>query len=82
MRIIIVALLPFALTGCIAKTAVDIVTLPVKVASGTVDALTTSQSESDEKLGRKIRKRDECIGKEQRKAAREQREPDLARCGD
>jgi hypothetical protein len=82
MRIIIVALLPVVLTGCIAKTAVDIVTLPVKVASGTVDVLTTSQSESDQKLGRKIRKRDECIGKEQRKAAREQREPDLARCGD
>jgi hypothetical protein len=82
MRIIIVALLPAVLTGCIAKTAVDIVTLPVKVASSTVDVLTTSQSESDQKLGRKIRKRDECIGKEQRKAAREQREPDLARCGD
>jgi hypothetical protein len=54
----------------------------VKVASGTVDALTTSQSESDEKRGRQARKRDECIGKEQRRAERDKREPDLARCGD
>lgn len=81
MRIVIAALLPLALAGCLAKTAVDVVTLPVKAASGAVDAVTTSQSEADEKLGRKIRKRDECIGKEQRRAQREGREPNLARCG-
>ncbi|MBA3675878.1 MAG: hypothetical protein H0W74_00530 [Sphingosinicella sp.] len=81
MRIFIAALLPLALAGCLAKTAVDIVTLPVKAASGAVDAVTTSQSEADEKLGRKIRKRDECIGKEQRRAKREARDPDLTRCG-
>ena len=82
MRIIMAAiLLPLTLSGCIAKTAVDLVTLPVKVASGAVDAVTTSQSEADENLGRKIRKRDECIGKEQRRAKREDREPNLERCG-
>jgi len=49
--------------GCIAKTALDVVTLPVKVASKGVDAATTSQSESDEKRGREMRKREERIGK-------------------
>jgi uncharacterized lipoprotein YajG len=48
------------LSGCttVAKTAVDVVTLPVKVASAGVDAVTTSQSERDEKAGRELRKQD------------------------
>ena len=77
----IVAVSSLALTGCIASTAVDIVTLPVKAASKTVDVLTTSQSEADEKRGRKIREHEECVGKEDRRAAREQRQPDYRRCG-
>jgi len=58
------------LSGCgtIAKTAVDVVTLPVKVASAGVDAVTTSQSEADEKRGREIRKEEERRGKEARLA--------------
>ncbi|MDB5720784.1 MAG: hypothetical protein JWP15_1402, partial [Alphaproteobacteria bacterium] len=44
MRILIVPALAFALSGCIAKTALDVVTLPVKAASSAVDAVTTSQS--------------------------------------
>lgn len=80
MRILILALLPLALTGCIAKATVDIATLPVRAASKTVDVLTTSQSEADEKRGRALRKKDECLGKEARRAARENREPDPARC--
>ena len=80
MRIVgVLGLLPL-LGGCIAQTAVDVVTLPVKVASKTVDVMTTSQSEADEKRGRAIRKREECIGKEQRRAEREGREPDASRC--
>jgi len=47
-------LLPVLLSGCVvgtvARTAVDIATLPVKVASAGVDAATTSQSEADESL--------------------------------
>ena len=35
--------------GTVAKTAVDVATIPVKVASAGVDAATTSQSEADEK---------------------------------
>ncbi len=80
-RIMLIASLPLALGGCI-QTAASIVTLPVKAASKTVDVLTTSQSEADEKRGRAIRKREECIGKEDRRAARERREPDYARCGE
>ncbi|HEV2079842.1 MAG TPA: hypothetical protein VGR19_08115 [Allosphingosinicella sp.] len=80
MRILIAALLPLALGGCLAKTALDIATLPVKAASKTVDVLTTSQSEADEKRGRAVREREECIGREQRRAERERRQPDYSRC--
>lgn len=51
------------LSGCIAQTALDVVTLPVRVASKGVDLATTSQSESDEKRGREIRQREEKLGK-------------------
>jgi hypothetical protein len=50
----------------IAKTAVGIVTLPVKVASAGVDAVTTSQAEADQKRGREIRKQEEEQGKQLR----------------
>ena len=80
MRILIALSLGTTLTGCIAQTAVDIVTLPVKAASRTVDVLTTSQSEADEKRGREIRKREECIGKEDRRAQKQRRDPDYSRC--
>ena len=67
-----ILLLPLTLGGCIvstvAKTAVDIVTLPVKVASAGVDAVTTSQKEADEKRGRQARKQDEERGKQVRMA--------------
>ena len=68
----LVLLLPLALGGCVvgtlASTAVDVVTLPVKIASAGVDAVTTSQSERDEKLGRQMRKQDEERGKQWRLA--------------
>jgi hypothetical protein len=55
----LVVLLPFILSGCVAgtvaSTAVDVVTLPVKVVSAGVNAATTSQSEADEKRGRLAR---------------------------
>lgn len=55
-----------ALSGCIAKTALDVVTAPVKLAGSAVDAATTSQSESDEKRGRELRQREERLGKLER----------------
>ena len=70
MRALLVLLAAPALSGCvvgtIANTAVDVVTLPVKVASAGVDAATTSQSEADEKRGREIRKAEEERGKQLR----------------
>jgi hypothetical protein len=71
-RALLVLVLPPMLGGCVvgtlASTAVDVVTLPVKVASAGVDAVTTSQSEKDEKLGRQMRKQDEERGKQYRMA--------------
>lgn len=63
MRILILMAAPLALCGCIAQTALDVVTLPVKAASRTVDVLTTSQSEADQKRGREIREREEREGR-------------------
>ena len=87
MRLLIAAALPLTLTACI-STAVDVVTLPVKAAKTAVGAVgkgvdlaTTSQSEADEKRGRAIRKREECIGKEERRARAERRAADYRRCG-
>ena len=69
---VLVLLLPLALSGCIvgtvASTAVDVVTLPVRAVSAGVDAVTTSQSERDEKRGREMRKEDEERGKQWRLA--------------
>ena len=59
------------LAGC---TAMDVVTLPVKVAKtgvnaagAAVDAVTTSQAEADQKRGREVRRREEKLGKLQNK---------------
>ena len=54
------------LSGCLARTAIDVVTAPVKVAGKAVDLATTSESEADEKRGRDLRKREERLGKLER----------------
>ena len=63
----------FLLSGCVvgtvAKTAVDVATIPVKVVSSGVDAATTSQSEADEKRGRELRRQDEERGRRARAMA-------------
>jgi hypothetical protein len=71
------ALASLALQGCLARAAVDVVTLPVKVVSAGVDAATESQSEADEKRGREIRKREERLGQLERDYAKA-----MERCGD
>ena len=67
MRILLLALLPLALSGCvvgtIASTAVDIATIPVKVVSAGVDAATPSKAEADQKRGRALRQAEEDAGK-------------------
>lgn len=75
-RILIALLAAFALSGCLAKTALDIVTLPVKAAGAAVDKLTTSQSEADQKRGRAVRKQEEREGREARKRDRERDDRD------
>jgi len=57
-----------------ARTALDVVTAPVKVVSGAVDLATTSQSETDEKRGRALRKREERLGRLDRRYNEAQRE--------
>jgi len=73
MRILL--LVPFGLliSGCLARTAIDVVTLPVRVVSAGVDAVTTSQSEADERRGRELREAEEREGREARRREREQR---------
>ena len=70
MKRLLLLTVPLLLSGCIvgtvAKTAVDVATLPVRVASAGVDAVTTSQSEADEKRGRELRKQDEERGRQAR----------------
>jgi len=73
MKLLALLTLPLMLTGCVvgtvARTAVDVVTLPVKAVSAGVDAATTSQSEADEKRGREARKADEERGRQARELA-------------
>jgi len=62
----LVLLLTPALGGCLAKTAFDVVTAPVRVAGKAVDLATTSQSEADENRGREIRRREERLARLER----------------
>jgi hypothetical protein len=78
--LLLIVALALPLGGCLAKTAVDVVTLPVRAAAKSVDLLTTSQKEADEKRGRAIRKHEECLGKEEREARKAKREPDPSSC--
>ena len=71
--VVLVCLSPLVLGGCLAKTVVDVATAPVKIASRGVDLMTTSQSEADEKRGRRLRKREEKLGQLQRAYDRQSR---------
>lgn len=75
LRLLAVVAAAFALQGCLARTAVSAVTLPVKVASKGVDLATTSQAEADQARGREIRQREERLGRLQRDYERQ-----LAQC--
>jgi hypothetical protein len=79
MRVIPLTIVALLLSGCLARTAVDIVTLPVKMVSAGVDAATTSQSEADQRRGREIREEEERLG---RLARRCQRRPERAECAE
>ena len=58
------------LSGCVAKSAFDLATMPVRASARAVnttadayDRVTVSQSERDEKRGREIRRREKRYGK-------------------
>lgn len=76
MRVLAIIVGGLLTTGCLARTAVDIVTLPVKVAGKAVDVATTSQSEADRNRGREIRKEEKRQEKERKRREREQRDAD------
>lgn len=71
-RLLMLAAAGVAAGGCVARAAWNVVTLPVEVAAETVDVLTTSQSEADEKRGRELRKEEERRGREARREAERQ----------
>lgn len=71
LRSIVIGIAALSLQGCLAQTALDVATLPVKVASKGVDMATTSQSEADQKRGRQVRQREERLGKLERDYARQ-----------
>ena len=73
MRALILIPVAFILSGCLARTAVDVVTLPVRVVSAGVDAVTTSQAEADQRRGRQVREAEERAGREARRREREER---------
>ena len=77
MRLIVCALLCVLLQGCVASIVSDVTNAPMKAVSKTLDVLTTSQSEADEKRGRELRKREEALGKLSR-----QRTKARKRCAD
>ena len=69
LRIVSAALIFAALPGCVAKSAFDLVTLPVRAGAnavnttaGVYDRVTVSQSERDQRRGREIRQREERYG--------------------
>jgi len=60
------------LGGCVAHAAYDVATLPVRAGSKVVDWTTTSRSEADRNLGRRVRKQRERDAKQARKEAKMQ----------
>lgn len=73
IRLIGIAVGALALQGCLAKTVVDVATLPVKAAGQTVDWATTSQDEADRNRGRELRRSEERYGKLQREYEKQNR---------
>lgn len=62
LSLILAPITALALSGCLAKTAVGVVTAPVRAGSQIADWATTSQDEADRERGREIRRREERVG--------------------
>ncbi len=72
MRVSLIFLAPAALLlgGCL-STAANIITAPVRAVGQVVDWTTTSQSEADRNLGRRLSEREARIGRLERDRARQ-----------
>jgi hypothetical protein len=66
MRILILIAVSLATSGCIVRTAADVVTAPVRAVGQVADWATTSQDEADRNRGREIREEEERLGREWR----------------
>ncbi len=71
--IVLALALPLLSGGCIAKTAFDVVTLPVKATGQVIDWTTTSQEEADRNYGRKMRKQEAAEGREMKRRDKQAR---------
>lgn len=69
LRLLTLATAALLLTGCIARTAVDVVTAPVRAGAQVADWATTSQDEADRARGRQLREREEMLGRLERRRA-------------
>ncbi|WP_342248870.1 hypothetical protein [Sphingomonas sp. OTU376] len=74
----IIIALPLLSGGCIAKTVVDVATMPVRAGAQAADWATTSQDEADRNYGRKMREKEAREGKELRKLCK--KHPEDQRC--
>ena len=61
------------LPGCIAKTALDVATMPVRAGAQAADWATTSQDEADRNYGRRMREQEARDAREQKKAEKQRR---------
>ncbi len=66
-----ICLVALTLPVCVAKTALNVATAPVKAGAKAADWATTSQDEADRNRGREMRKQEERDRKEARKACKE-----------
>lgn len=67
MRFLYPLLLAMALSGCVARAAYDVATLPVRAGSQVIDWTTTSRAEADRNAGRRMRKQREREAKQHAK---------------
>ena len=74
MRGVIVALLvAVSCSGCVARTAYHVATVPVRAGSQVVDWSTTSRDEADRNRGRAMRRQEARERRQARKEAERQR---------
>ena len=79
-RIVLLPLVALILPACVARTAVNIVTLPVRAGAQAADWATTSQDEADRNHGRRMREQEARDARERQKAEK-QRERECHRAG-